>query len=87
MKNDDQQAVMETFQEVVPDVFRLNEVSLWYEVLSDPQACCLKWAAEADYIMPVLTPMFLQEIHCNGPNDGGDDGLLPTSPMLNRYKK
>lgn len=71
--------------EVVPDVFRLNEVSLWYEVLSDPQACCLKWAAEADYIMPVLTPMFLQEIHCNGPNDGGDDGLLPTSPMLNRY--
>ena len=46
------------FQEVVPDVFRLNEVSLWYEVLSDPQACCLKWAAEADYIMPVLTPMF-----------------------------
>jgi len=72
--------------EVVPDVFRLNEVSLWYEVLSDPQACCLKWAAEADYIMPVLTPRFLQEIHCNTSDGGeGDEGLLPTSPMLNRY--
>jgi len=76
--------------EVVPDVFRLNEVSLWYEVLTDPQGCCLKWAYEADYIMPVLTPMFLQEIHCNsGSNlnqqEGADEGLLPTSPMLNRY--
>jgi len=71
--------------EVVPDVFRLNEVSLWYEVLSDPQACCLKWAAEADYIMPVLTPRFLQEIHCNTNDSGEDEGLLPTSPMLNRY--
>jgi len=76
--------------EVVPDVFRLNEVSLWYEVLTDPQGCCLKWAYEADYIMPVLTPMFLQEIHCNsGSNlnqqESADEGLLPTSPMLNRY--
>jgi len=70
--------------DVVTDVFRLNEVSLWYEVLTNPEACCMKWSTEADYIMPVLTPMFLQEIHCNfGDND--DDGFMPTSPMLNRY--
>jgi len=70
-------------EEVKLDMFRLNEVSLWYEVLTNPEACCLKWVYEADYIIPVLTPKFLQEIHGDGVVN--DDGLLPTSPLLNRY--
>jgi len=69
--------------EVTLDMLRLNEVSLWYEVLTNPEACCLKWSYEADYIVPVLTPKFLNEIHGEGVDS--DDGLLPTSPILNRY--
>lgn len=45
------------------ELFRLNENTLWYEVLVNPEACCMKWASEADYIMPILTPKFLREIH------------------------
>lgn len=43
----------------------------------------MKWTAEADYIMPILTPRFLTEIH--GKIEGTDNaGLLPTSPILNK---
>ena len=57
---------------------------MWYEVLVNPEACCMKWASEADYIMPILTPKFLGEIH--GQISGNSDaGLLPTSPILNKY--
>merc|ERR1711862_162950 len=63
------------------ELFRLNEATLWYEVLVNPEACCMKWTAEADYIMPILTPRFLTEIH--GKIEGTDNaGLLPTSPMV-----
>jgi len=67
------------------ELIRLNESTLWYEVLVNPEACCMKWASEADYIMPILTPKFLQEIH--GKICGNNDslGLLPTSPVLNKY--
>jgi len=65
------------------ELFRLNEATLWYEVLVNPEACCMKWTAEADYIMPILTPKFLTEIH--GKIAGNDNaGLLPTSPILNK---
>ncbi len=66
------------------EVFRLGESSLWYEVLTNPEACCMKWANEADYVMPVLTQDFLTEIHGGAGGDAAE-GLLPTSPMLNRY--
>jgi len=68
------------------ELFRLNEATLWYEVLVNPEACCMKWASEADYIMPILTPKFLHEIH--GQYSGSAEeysGLLPTSPVLNKY--
>ena len=65
------------------EVFRLNEATLWYEILTNPEACCMKWTTEADYIMPILTPKFLQEIH--GKIDANhESGLLPTSPVLNK---
>jgi len=70
-------------EDVILDMLRLNEVSLWYEVLINPEACCLKWIYEADYIIPVLTPKFLHEIH--GEDLDSDDCLLPTAPILNRY--
>jgi len=72
-----------THEDVTLDILRLNEVTLWYEVLINPEACCLKWCYEADYIVPVLTPKFLHEIHGEGLDS--DDGLLPTAPILNRY--
>jgi len=73
-----------THEDVTLDILRLNEVTLWYEVLINPEACCLKWSYEADYIVPVLTPKFLHEIHGEG-LDNEDEGLLPTAPILNRY--
>ncbi|CAM6055073.1 unnamed protein product [Sphagnum tenellum] len=64
------------------EFFRLNEASLWYEVLVNPEACCMKWVNEADYVMPILTPKLLTEIHVGGINEAG---LLPTSPSINRF--
>lgn len=66
------------------EVFRLNEATLWYEVLTNPEACCMKWTSEADYIMPILTPKFLHEIH-GKVDSNSDTGLLPTSPVLNKF--
>ena len=66
------------------EVFRLNEATLWYEVLSNPEACCMKWVSEVDYIMPILTPKFLQEIHGINNTQEETAGLLPTSPVLNK---
>ena len=65
------------------EVFRLNEATLWYEILTNPEACCMKWTTEADYIMPILTPKFLQEIH-RKIDANHESGLLPTSPVLNK---
>ena len=72
-----------TFQGHRVDFFRLNETSLWYEMLTNPEGCCMKWSAEADYIMPILTPKFLMEIHGHRRENDADD-FLPTSPILNR---
>lgn len=75
---------MNIFQGIRAEVFRLNESSLWYELLIQPEACCMKWANEVDYVIPILTPNFLQHVH--GVNHEGDDGsLLPTCPIVNRY--
>ena len=63
-------------------MFRLNESSLWYELLIQPEACCMKWANDVDYVMPILTPTFLQHIHGANQDDGS---LLPTCPIVNRY--
>jgi hypothetical protein len=52
-------------------------------MLTNPEGCCMKWSSEADYIMPILTPKFLQEIHGNrDENDNAE--FIPTSPILNR---
>ncbi len=45
----------------------------------------MKWTSEADYIMPILTPQYLREIHGNTTDQDAAQGLLPTSPILNRY--
>ena len=66
------------------EVFRLNEATLWYEVLTNPEACCMKWVEEVDYIMPILSPKFLCEIHGKIEANENFGGLLPTSPVLNK---
>lgn len=72
------------FENVRAEVFQLNEVSMWFEVLQNPEACCLKWANEADYVIPILTPNYLREIHI-GSGQNGEGSLLPTSATLNRF--
>jgi hypothetical protein len=44
----------------------------------------MKWIHEADFIMPLLTPNFLREIH-SGTNGDETAPLMPVSPILNRY--
>jgi hypothetical protein len=52
-------------------------------MLTNPEGCCMTWSSVADYIMPILTPKFLQEIHGNrDENDNAE--FIPTSPILNR---
>ena len=69
---------------VVAEVFQLNESSLWYEMLVSPEACCMKWASEADYVIPILSPNVVREFH--GAAGSGEEGsLVPTSPMINRF--
>ena len=63
----------------------MNEPTLWYELLVNPEACCMKWANEADFVMPVLTPKFMHEIHHGSAVEGEDGGLLPVAPQLNRF--
>ena len=45
----------------------------------------MKWANEADFVMPVLTPKFMHEIHHGSAMEGEDGGLLPVAPQLNRF--
>ena len=71
---------------VVAEVFQLNESSLWYELLVSPEACCVKWASEADYVMPILSPNIVREFHGAATlEDEEAGGLVPTSPMINRF--
>jgi len=72
----------EDFPSVRVDFFRLNEIELWNTMLVNPEACLMKWTDEMDFIMPILTPDYLQDLH--NPNIGsGPPG--PTSSMINKY--
>ena len=48
------------FPSVKVDFFRLNEMELWNQLLLNPEACLVKWLDEMDYVMPILTPQFVQ---------------------------
>jgi len=63
------------------DIFRLNEFDLWNAVLQNPEACILKWLDEIDFVMPILTPQLLRDLHENEV----DGPPAPTSPLLNKY--
>lgn len=72
------------------EFFRLNELSLWLELVTNPEACCMKWVSEADYVMPLLTPQFLSEIHAGNSREEEEEmcsssSLLPMSPLINRF--
>jgi len=70
------------FPSIMIDFFRLNEVELWNQLLLNPEACLVKWLDEMDYVMPILTPQFLQDLHNPALSAGPP---APTSPMINKY--
>jgi len=72
----------EDFPTIRVDFFRLNEVELWNALLVNPEACLMKWIDEMDYVMPILTPDYLQDLH-NPSIPPGPPG--PTSAMINKY--
>ncbi len=45
----------------------------------------MKWANEADYVVPILTPNLLREFHGAAGDVVDSDGLVPTSPVINRF--
>jgi len=71
---------LEDFPTIHVDFFRLNEVELWNALLLNPEACLMKWIDEMDFVMPILTPEFLQDLH--SPSVGPP---APTSAMINKY--
>lgn len=73
---------IQEYPTVQVDFFRLNELELWNSLLLNPEACLLKWLDEMDFVMPVLTPQFLQDLH--SPSTGASPPA-PTSPMINKY--
>lgn len=70
------------FPSVKVDFFRLNEMELWNQLLLNPEACLVKWLDEMDYVMPILTPQFVQDLHNPSLSAGPP---APTSPMINKY--
>ena len=63
------------------DLFRLNEVDLWNSLLVNPEACLMKWVEEFDFVMPLLSPQLLQDLH-NSSLPAGPPA--PTSAMINK---
>ena len=50
----------EDYPTVRVDFFRLNELELWHALLINPEGCLMKWLDEMDFVMPILTPQYLQ---------------------------
>ena len=63
------------------DFFRLNELELWNSLLLNPEASILKWLEEMDFVMPILSPQFLQDLHSAELPAGPP---APTGPMINK---
>jgi len=72
----------EEYPSIRIDFFRLNEVELWNALLLNPEACLMKWIDEMDYVMPILTPDYLMDLH-NPTIPAGPPS--PTSAMINKY--
>jgi len=64
------------------DFFRLNELELWHALLINPEGCLMKWLDEMDFVMPILTPQYLQDLHDSSIPAGPP---APTSAMINKY--
>lgn len=64
------------------DFFRLNELELWQALILNPEGCLMKWLDEMDFVMPLLTPEYLQDLHDSNIPVGPP---APTSAMINKY--
>jgi len=72
----------EDYPDVKVDMFRLNEHDLWNALLINPEACIQKWLDEMDFVVPILTPEFIQDLHRGTVGSGAP---APTCPMINKY--
>jgi len=72
----------EDYPDVKVDLFRLNEHDLWNALLINPEACIQKWLDEMDFVIPILTPEFIQDLHRASIGSGAP---APTCPMINKY--
>ena len=72
----------EDYPTIRVDFFRLNELELWHALLINPEGCLMKWLDEMDFVMPVLTPQYLQDLHDSSIPAGPP---APTSAMINKY--
>lgn len=71
----------EDFPNIQVDFFRLNEVELWNALLLNPEGCLMKWIDEMEFVMPILTPDYIQDLH--NPTIPGPPA--PASAMINKY--
>jgi len=72
----------EDYSSIRVDIIRLNEVDVWNALLLNPEACLMKWIDEMDFVIPILTPEYLQTLH-NPTIPAGPPA--PTSAMINKY--
>ena len=45
------------------DLIRLNEFDLWNALIQNPEGCIVKWLDEIDFVMPILSPQLMLDLH------------------------
>lgn len=73
---------LQDYPHIKVDFFRLNELELWEALILNPEGCLMKWLDEMDFVMPLLTPDYLRDLH-DPSIPTGPPG--PTSSMINKY--
>merc|ERR1719233_2750602 len=74
----------EDYPTIGVDFFRLNELELWHALLINPEGCLMKWLDEMDYVMPILTPQYLQDLHDSSIPAGPP---APVEPLFKMWKE
>eukprot|EP00088_Acartia_fossae_P013718 TRINITY_DN17256_c0_g1_i2.p1 TRINITY_DN17256_c0_g1~~TRINITY_DN17256_c0_g1_i2.p1 ORF type:complete len:475 (-),score=155.06 TRINITY_DN17256_c0_g1_i2:718-2142(-) len=64
------------------DIIRLNEFDIWNQLIQNPEGCIVKWLDEIDFVMPILSPQLMIDLHQGGEMRGPP---APTSALINKY--
>jgi len=67
---------------ITVDLIRLNEFDLWNALIQNPEGCIVKWLDEIDFVMPILSPQLMLDLHQGGEMRGPPG---PTSALINKY--